>query len=112
MVKLYPALIKGISIVSLHMAAKSPNMSISWTPFGDAEFGTAYTKAPPKLKGQKGMSQPSHLRAFSNAAKGEYGVVTVNVPNKGFRKMPSAAAKLLRMGKHGKAVARAGTVSI
>jgi hypothetical protein len=76
-------------------------MTISFSPFGVVEQGgVVYTKAPPKLKGKKGIPQPPALREFNPKGKGwPPGTTTIVHPTKGLIYLPVSAASLFRMRK-------------
>jgi hypothetical protein len=114
MVKLYPPILSKMSIIALHKAAKSSEMTISYSPFGLVEEeGTVYTKAPPIVKGLKGLHLKSDaelkenqrrvkaglLRAIDmSKAHRELGVAIVNIGGT-LKKMPSKAAEMLMAGR-------------
>jgi len=114
MVKLYPPLLSKISIIALHKASKSPEMTISYSPFGLVEEeGTVYTKDPPIVKGLKGLHEKSDTEltesqrkikaglnkaiTMSKAHK-ELGVAIVNIGGT-LKRMPRKSAEMLMAGR-------------
>lgn len=56
MVKLWPPILASPTLLrQLHEVGMDPTMSVSYSPFGPPT-GTMFTRAPPKVKGVKGIA--------------------------------------------------------
>lgn len=62
--KLYPPILKGISLSALDDFARDPDHCLSFSPFGLVETGgTVFTKAPPIAKGLTYAELPSAIKS-------------------------------------------------
>lgn len=118
--KLYPAILSYIGIEGLaNLKRMRPDLTVSWSPFGPAETGTAFIKGAPVARGKTvaeleatdvGRAIVGGLRKASDMSKAhvEKGVAIVNVRGK-LIMMPAKAAAMLKSGRR-KELVRAVTI--